>query len=85
MLNIDICVSSSRKIYLDGIAQWIILYMCSQEISPQPAEESAPIKQNDSVVHHGLNSGWNVINLYKPWKQCLHLVSDSDRRLGSDV
>lgn len=24
-----------------------------------------PIKQNDFVVHHRLNSAWNVINLYK--------------------
>lgn len=41
-----------------------------------------PIKQNDFFVHHRLNSAWNVINLYKSWKQSLSLVSDSDKLRG---
>lgn len=41
-----------------------------------------PIKQNDFFVHQRLNSSWNVINLYKSWKQSLSLVSDSDKLRG---
>lgn len=59
-------------------AQCMALYLCSQEISPQPTESSIcqsgfTLDKNDFVVHHCLKSARNVINLNKSWKQSLYL------------
>lgn len=87
-LNIDICVSSFKKERFI----WMKLHNGSYYIcvrGNKPATHTSchfskwlPIKQNDFVVHHRLNSAWNVINLYKSWKQSLSLVSDSDKLRG---
>lgn len=68
MLNIDICVSSSRKKDLfrwNGTMDHIIRVLRGNKPTTH-FSEWLPIKQKDFAVHHRLNSGWNVINLYKP-------------------
>lgn len=76
---------SERDVYLDEIAQWIILYLLTAN-KPTAAEAAIfkrlPIRQNDFVVHRRLNSAWNVINLHQSGKQCLCLVPDSDKLQG---
>lgn len=87
-LNIDICVSSFKKERFI----WTKLhngsyYICvrGNKLANHTSCHFSKwllIKQNDFVVHHRLNSAWNVINLYKSWKQSLALVSDSDKLRG---
>lgn len=88
MLNIDICVASFRK---KDLFRWnrtmdhIIFVLTGNKPTTHRSchfSKWLPIKQNDFVVHHHLNSAWNVINLYKSWKHCLYLHSDSDKLQG---